>query len=189
MRPPTGSKTSSTSTRASAATAWRLKPTSSFNSPAARVPQPTKITNVYAMLKGTDPANAGRIYVVTGHYDSRNSDIDHAKGAAPGANDDASGTAVSLECARVLSKHRFPATIIFLTVAGEEQGLYGSAHFAEMAKAVGWNHGGGAEQRHRGRRPHARRHRAESARGTCLLGRHSVERERRRIAADAFAGR
>ena len=60
-------------------------------------------------------------------------------GAAPGANDDASGTAVSLECARVLSKHRFPATIIFLTVAGEEQGLLGSGHFAKMAKAVGWD--------------------------------------------------
>ncbi len=60
-------------------------------------------------------------------------------GAAPGANDDASGTAVSLECARVLSKHRFPATIIFLTVAGEEQGLLGSTHFARMAKAVGWD--------------------------------------------------
>jgi hypothetical protein len=107
--------------------------------PASRVPQPTTITNVYAILKGTDPANAGRIYVVTGHYDSRNSDINDAKGASPGANDDASGTAVSLECARVLSKHRFPATIIFLTVAGEEQGLYGSAHFAVMSKAVGWN--------------------------------------------------
>jgi hypothetical protein len=107
--------------------------------PASRVPQPTTITNVYAILKGTDPANAGRIYVVTGHYDSRNSDIKDAKGASPGANDDASGTAVSLECARVLSKHRFPATIIFLTVAGEEQGLYGSAHFAVMSKAVGWN--------------------------------------------------
>jgi Peptidase family M28 len=107
--------------------------------PASRVPQPTTITNVYAILKGTDPANAARIYVVTGHYDSRNSDIKDAKGASPGANDDASGAAVSLECARVLSKHRFPATIIFLTVAGEEQGLYGSAHFAVMSKAVGWN--------------------------------------------------
>jgi len=62
-----------------------------------------------------------------------------ATGAAPGANDDGSGTAVSLECARVLSKHRFPATIIFLTVAGEEEGLYGSAHFAKMAKADGWD--------------------------------------------------
>ncbi len=107
--------------------------------PAARVPQPTTITNIYAILKGTDPANAARIYLVTGHYDSRNGDANDAEGDAPGANDDASGTAVSLECARVLSQHRFPATIIFLTVAGEEQGLYGSAHFAIMSKAVGWN--------------------------------------------------
>src|ERR1019366_5577442 len=107
--------------------------------PGPRVPTPTKSTNVYAVLRGTDPANAGRMYVVTGHYDSRNSDGDDAKGAAPGANDDGSGTAVSLECARVLSKHRFPATIIFLTVAGEEQGLDGSGHFAKMAKAVGWD--------------------------------------------------
>jgi len=107
--------------------------------PGPRIPQATNITNVYAVLRGTDPANAGRIYVVTGHYDSRNSAPTDAAGQAPGANDDASGTAVSLECARVLSKHRFPATIIFLTVAGEEEGLYGSAHFAKMAKAVGWN--------------------------------------------------
>jgi hypothetical protein len=61
------------------------------------------------------------------------------KADAPGANDDASGTAVSLECARVLSKLKFPATIIFLTVAGEEQGLNGSRHFAKMAKEQGWN--------------------------------------------------
>jgi hypothetical protein len=107
--------------------------------PGPRVPKPTKITNVYAVLRGTDPANAGRIVLVTGHYDSRNSDTSDARGPAPGANDDASGTAVSLECARVLSKHRFPATIIFLTVAGEEQGLDGSSHFAKMVKAVGWN--------------------------------------------------
>ena len=107
--------------------------------PAPRVPVPTTITNVYAILRGTDPANAGRIYVVSGHYDSRNSDTNDAKAQAPGANDDASGTAVSLECARVLSKHRFPATIIFLTVAGEEQGLLGSGHFAKVAKAVGWD--------------------------------------------------
>ena len=77
--------------------------------------------------------------LVTGHYDSRNSDTFDATGVAPGANDDASGTAVSLECARVLSKLKFPATIIFLTVAGEEQGLNGSAHFAKMAKDQGWN--------------------------------------------------
>jgi len=106
--------------------------------PGPRVPKPTKLTNVYAILRGTDAANAGRIVLVTGHYDSRNTDILDATGQAPGANDDGSGTAVSMECARVLSKHKFPATIIFLTVAGEEQGLDGSAHFAKMAKAQGW---------------------------------------------------
>ncbi len=104
-----------------------------------RVPAPTKLTNVYAVLRGTDAANAARIVLVTGHYDSRNSETNDAAGASPGANDDGSGTAVSLECARVLSKHRYPATILFLAVAGEEQGLYGSAHFAKMAKAQGWN--------------------------------------------------
>ncbi len=77
--------------------------------------------------------------LVTGHYDSRNTDILDVKGDAPGANDDGSGTAVSLECARVLSKMKFPATIIFLTVAGEEQGLNGSRHFAKMAKDQGWD--------------------------------------------------
>jgi hypothetical protein len=107
--------------------------------PGPRVPKPTKLTNVYAVLKGTDAANAGRIVLVTGHYDSRNSETNDATGQAPGANDDGSGTAVSMECARVLSKHKFPATIIFLTVAGEEQGLDGSGHFAKMAKAEGWN--------------------------------------------------
>jgi hypothetical protein len=107
--------------------------------PGPRVPKPTKITNVYAVLRGSDSANAGRIVLVTGHYDSRNSDTNNATDPAPGANDDGSGTAVSLECARVLSKHRFTATIIFLTVAGEEQGLNGSAHFAKMAKAQNWN--------------------------------------------------
>jgi len=107
--------------------------------PASRIPKPTKITNVYAVLRGADSANAGRIVLVSGHYDSRNSETNDAAGQSPGANDDASGTAVSMECARVLSKHRFPVTIIFLTVAGEEQGLNGSAHFAKMAKAQGWN--------------------------------------------------
>jgi Zn-dependent M28 family amino/carboxypeptidase len=107
--------------------------------PAARIPKPTTITDVYAVLRGTDPAQADRIVLVTGHYDSRNSDNFNITDAAPGANDDASGTAVSLECARVLSKMKFPATIIFLTVAGEEQGLNGSKHFAQMAKEKGWN--------------------------------------------------
>jgi hypothetical protein len=114
--------------------------TDTFIEPAAeRIPQPADITNVYAVLKGTDAENAKRIVLVTGHYDSRNSDILDVKGDAPGANDDASGAAVSLECARVLSKLKFPATIIFLTVAGEEQGLNGSHHFAKVAKDQGWN--------------------------------------------------
>jgi hypothetical protein len=111
--------------------------------PADRIPKPTVITNVYAVLRGSDPQQANRIVLVTGHYDSRNSDTLNGTDPAPGANDDASGAAVSLECARVLSKvassHlRFPATIIFLTVAGEEQGLNGSKHFAQMAKEQGW---------------------------------------------------
>jgi hypothetical protein len=116
-----------------------VKTDSFTQAPAERIPKPTEITNVYAVLKGTDPDNAKRIVLVTGHYDSRNSDTLDVTGAAPGANDDASGTAVSLECARVLSKLKFPATIIFLTVAGEEQGLNGSKHFAEMARQQGWN--------------------------------------------------
>jgi hypothetical protein len=114
--------------------------TDGFTEPAAdRIPQPTEITNVYAVLKGTDAENAKRIVLVTGHYDSRNSDILDTHRDAPGANDDGSGAAVSLECARVLSKLKFPATIIFLTVAGEEQGLNGSHHFARVAKEQGWN--------------------------------------------------
>jgi len=114
--------------------------TDTFTEPAAdRIPQPTEISNVYAVLKGANAENVKRIVLVTGHYDSRNSDTLDVKGDAPGANDDGSGTAVSLECARVLSKLRFPATIIFLTVAGEEQGLNGSHHFAQMAKEQNWN--------------------------------------------------
>ncbi len=116
-----------------------VKTDSFTENPAERIPKPTVITNVYAVLKGTDPDRAKRIVLVTGHYDSRNSDTFDATGIAPGANDDASGTSVSLECARVLSQMKFPGTIIFLTVAGEEQGLNGSTHFAKMAKDQGWD--------------------------------------------------
>ena len=114
--------------------------TDSYTQPVSeRVPAPVEITNVYAVLRGTNPEDAKRIVLVSGHYDSRNSDILDTSGVAPGANDDGSGTAVSLECARVLSKLKFPGTIIFLTVAGEEQGLYGSKHFADFAKSQGWD--------------------------------------------------
>ena len=116
-----------------------VKTDSFTEEPTERIPKATQITNVYAVLKGVDPANAKRIVLVSGHYDSRNSDTFDVNGDAPGANDDGSGTAVSLECARVLSKLKFPATIIFLTVAGEEQGLNGSSHFAKMAKTEGWD--------------------------------------------------
>jgi Peptidase family M28 len=104
-----------------------------------RLSQPTVISNVYAVLKGTEPGPVPRIVLVSGHYDSRNSDNFDTTHDAPGANDDASGVAVSLECARVLSKLKFPATVIFLAVAGEEQGLYGSEHFAHMARELKWN--------------------------------------------------
>jgi len=107
-------------------------------SPQERIPRPTTITNVYAILRGSDPARAPQMYLVTGHYDSRNSDTLDGRGAAPGANDDGSGVAVSLECARVLSQLRPAATLVFVTVAGEEQGLNGSRHLAKLAKAQGW---------------------------------------------------
>ena len=98
------------------------------------------MTNVYGVLKGDGAESARRIVLVTGHYDSRNSDPSDAAGEAPGANDDASGTAVSLECARVLSKLKFPATIIFLTVAGEEQGLDGQRPFCRDGESEWLEH-------------------------------------------------
>ena len=107
--------------------------------PGPRVKQPTVINNIYAVLHGSDPTQADRMYLVTGHYDSRDSSNEDTHGTAPGANDDASGVAVSLECARVLSKLHFPATVVFVAVAGEEQGLYGSRHLAKFAKDHGWN--------------------------------------------------
>ena len=100
-----------------------------------RIPQPTQITNVVATLPGTRPDSANRIYVVSGHYDSRSKNVLDPNSLAPGANDDASGTAAVLEMARVMSKYEFPATLVFITVAGEEQGLDGSTHWANMAKA------------------------------------------------------
>ncbi len=105
--------------------------------PMSRIPVPTTITNVYAVLKGTDPAQANRTVLVTGHYDSRVNDVENTTHDAPGANDDASGVAVSLESARALAKLHFPATIIFAAVDGEEQGLNGSRHLAAFLKGQG----------------------------------------------------
>jgi Zn-dependent M28 family amino/carboxypeptidase len=104
---------------------------------AERIPAPTMISNVVATLRGTQPESAGRTYIVSGHYDSMCTSPTDAICDAPGANDDASGTAAVLEMARVMSKHQFEATIIFMAVAGEEQGLLGSTYFAEQAKQKG----------------------------------------------------
>ena len=104
-----------------------------------RITTPTKLTSIYAILKGVDPEQAKRMYIVTGHYDSRATDVMDPRVDAPGANDDASGTAVSMESARVLSKLKFPATLVFVTVPGEEQGLYGSKHLAQLARKEGWD--------------------------------------------------
>lgn len=100
---------------------------------AARVPQPTMVTNVVATLRGTQPESSGRTYIVSGHYDSMCTSPTDATCDAPGANDDASGTAAVLEMARVMAPYKFDATIIFMTVAGEEQGLLGSTYAAEQA--------------------------------------------------------
>ncbi len=99
-----------------------------------RLPKPTEIVNVVATLPGSDPQAAGRIYVVSGHYDSICSNMLDTRCDAPGADDDGSGTALSMELARVMSKYKFDATLVFLCVAGEEQGLVGSEHWAKMAR-------------------------------------------------------
>jgi hypothetical protein len=104
-----------------------------------RVPQPTPITNVVATLRGTQTESAGRTYVVSGHYDSMASSVTDFLSDAPGANDDASGVAAVLEMARVMATREFDATIVFMAVAGEEQGLLGANHFANQAKEQGVN--------------------------------------------------
>ncbi|MGA3046844.1 MAG: M28 family metallopeptidase [Terracidiphilus sp.] len=104
----------------------------------ARITKPTPIRNVYAILRGSAPAQSNRMYLVTGHYDSRETDVMETHMPAPGANDDLSGVAVSLESARILSQYKFPATIVFVCVAGEEQGLNGSRHLAKLAKEEDW---------------------------------------------------
>ena len=103
-----------------------------------RVNRQVKMANVMATLKGTN-ATDDRILIISGHLDSRNSDpLDSIK-AAPGANDDASGVAIVLEMARILSKKEFSSTIIFVAVQGEEQGLLGAKHLSKKAKNENWN--------------------------------------------------
>lgn len=104
-----------------------------------RIPRPTKITNVVAILQGERQKPEERVYIVSGHYDSMPSSATDGTSDAPGANDDASGCAAVLEMARVMATRKFDAPIVFMCVAGEEQGLLGSRRFAEETKTRGWN--------------------------------------------------
>jgi hypothetical protein len=103
-----------------------------------RVDVPVLLGNVVATLKGND-TNDNRIFIISGHLDNMRSNVMDRTGDAPGANDDGSGVAAVIECARVMSQHSFPATIIFIAVSGEEQGLLGATHMAEKAKKENWN--------------------------------------------------
>lgn len=103
-----------------------------------RITEDARLANVMATLEGTDPEDE-RILIISGHLDSRASDVMDSNISAPGANDDGSGVAVVMELARVMSKRAFPATIIFVAVSGEEQGLIGARHLAEKAKENNWN--------------------------------------------------
>lgn len=114
------------------------QPQAGFNNCRPRIVKPTLLRNVVAILRGSDPASAKRMYLITGHYDTRETDVMNTHDFAPGANDDSSGTAVSMEAARVLSQYKFPATLVFVAVAGEEQGLNGSRHLAQRAQKEGW---------------------------------------------------
>jgi len=102
-----------------------------------RVPTPTKVCNAVAIQRGTE--RPGDVVIITGHIDSRVTDVMNAAADAPGANDDGSGTAAVIEAARVLSKHKFPGTIVYAALSGEEQGLLGGKILADHAKAQGWN--------------------------------------------------
>ncbi|MEO6114240.1 MAG: M28 family peptidase [Sphingomicrobium sp.] len=102
-----------------------------------RVPNPTKVIDVLAIQRGTERPND--VVIISGHIDSRVTDPMDFTRDAPGANDDGSGTAAVIEAARVLSKHKFPGTIVYAVLSGEEQGLLGGKILADHAKAQGWN--------------------------------------------------
>lgn len=103
-----------------------------------RIAVDSQLGNVMATLKGTD-ATDDRVLIISGHLDSRVTDVMDSKSDAPGANDDGSGVAAMMELAKIMSKRAFPYTIHFVAVTGEEQGLYGSRHLAELAKEENWN--------------------------------------------------
>ena len=102
-----------------------------------RIAKATELVNVVATLPGSSVASRDRILVVSGHYDSRNSDVMDASGLAPGANDDASGVAAVMEMACAFAGRKFDATLVFMAVPGEEQGLLGATHWAKEARVKG----------------------------------------------------
>jgi len=112
--------------------------TFTYNPDGRRVDKKTLMANVLATIPGTDPSDT-RIYLMSGHIDSRVTDIMNRTADAPGANDDASGVAAVMEVARVLAGQKFPCTIKLVAVQGEEQGLLGADHLAKRAKKEGWN--------------------------------------------------
>jgi hypothetical protein len=112
-----------------------VRPCETFSG--ARVPNPTRICDMVAIQRGTERPDD--VVIIQGHIDSRVTDVMNFTSDAPGANDDGSGTAAVVEAARVLSKHKFPGTIVYAALSGEEQGLYGGQVLANYAKAQGWN--------------------------------------------------
>lgn len=111
-----------------------VTPEEEFTGP--RSPNGVRVRDIVAIQRGTTDPN--RVIVITGHIDSRVTDVMNATADAPGANDDGSGTAAVIEAARVLSKYKFPATIVYAALMGEEQGLYGGKTLADYARAQGW---------------------------------------------------
>ena len=103
----------------------------------ARIPAPTRVRDMVAIQRGTE--RPSDVVIIQGHIDSRVTDVMNSTSDAPGANDDGSGVAAVLEAARLLSKHKFPGTIVYAALSGEEQGLYGGKVLANYAKAQGWN--------------------------------------------------
>lgn len=101
-----------------------------------RIPEPTRLVNVVAIQRGTERPN--EVVIIQGHIDSRGTDVSDFTVDAPGANDDASGTALSIEAARILSQRQYPTTIVYALLSGEEQGLYGGRLMADYAEAQGW---------------------------------------------------
>ena len=102
-----------------------------------RIPNPTAVCDMVAIQRGTERPDD--VVIIQGHIDSRVTDVMDFTSDAPGANDDGSGTAAVIEAARVLSKSKFPGTIVYAALSGEEQGLYGGQVLANYAKALGWN--------------------------------------------------